>query len=151
MSFDIRQADINDIDAICGIEKLCFEYPWSRVLFDADLSENPNALYWLAEEEGRVLGFIGTHDIAGEINVTNVAVGPDEQNRKIATALVSHMIKYFIGKDIIGITLEVASKNAPAVHLYEKCGFVREGLRKNYYKNGDDAIIMWLRDTDKEG
>lgn len=151
MSFRIRQADVNDIDAIYGIERLCFKYPWSRVLFDADLSDNPNALYWLAEEEGRVLGFIGTHNIAGEINVTNVAVCPDEQNRKIATALVSHMIKYFFGKDIIGITLEVASENASAVHLYEKCGFVREGLRRNYYKNGDDAIIMWLRETDKEG
>ncbi|MBR5756658.1 MAG: ribosomal protein S18-alanine N-acetyltransferase [Firmicutes bacterium] len=152
MSLGIRQADTKDIDAVFGIEQLCFEYPWSRVLFEADLTSNPNAVYWLAEDEnGEALGFIGTHNIAGEINVTNVAVKPTAQNRKIATALVSHMIEYFVDKNIIGITLEVASKNESAIHLYEKSGFKREGLRARYYKNGDDAIIMWFRYENREG
>ena len=146
MDFKIRTADKNDTDKILEIERACFEYPWSRILFDADLSDNPHALYFVAEDKtGEILGFIGTHDIAGEINITNVAVKPEYQNRKIASALIEKTKEHFKGSEIIGITLEVASKNAPAIRVYEAAGFKAEGLRKGYYKNGDDAIIMWLR------
>ena len=48
-------------------------------------------------------------------------------------------------------TLEVRTGNQPAIRLYEKFGFIGEGVRKGFYKaalgrNGDDredALIMW--------
>jgi len=40
------------------------------------------------------------------------------------------------------ITLEVNEKNLPAIHLYEKYGFKKVGLRKKYYDNKFDAYIM---------
>lgn len=39
------------------------------------------------------------------------------------------------------IGLEVAAANAPAVGLYEASGFQLVGIRKNYYKNSDDARV----------
>ena len=48
-------------------------------------------------------------------------------------------VKTISGKHI---TLEVASQNTIAIHLYEKMGFQKISIRKNYYRNGDDAIIM---------
>lgn len=152
MEYSIRRADINDCESILAIEQACFEYPWSRLLFDADLSSNPNAAYWVAQSgEGEVLGFIGTHDIAGEINITNVAVAPEFRGCGIAQALVKTVKDHFKDKDIYGITLEVASENAPAIHVYEKADFSPEGIRKKYYKNGDDAIIMWSRSKEEKG
>ena len=42
------------------------------------------------------------------------------------------------------LTLEVRSGNAPAIHVYEKAGFVSMGVRKGYYlDSGEDALIMW--------
>lgn len=152
MDYRIRSAYITDSGSVFSIEKACFEYPWSRLLFDADLGSNPNARYWLAEDAcGNVLGFIGAHDIAGEINITNVAVRAEYRKCGIASALINALIEYYKDKDIYGITLEVASKNAPAISVYEKAGFKAEGLRKKYYKNGDDAIIMWLRPEQQKG
>lgn len=42
------------------------------------------------------------------------------------------------------ITLEVNENNLPAIHLYEKFNFKRLGLRKKYYNNTDNAVIMTL-------
>ena len=42
------------------------------------------------------------------------------------------------------ILLEVRVSNAPAIALYESLGFVRDGIRKNYYPGGEDACNMSL-------
>jgi hypothetical protein len=39
-------------------------------------------------------------------------------------------------------TLEVRVGNAPARRLYEKLGFEEVGERRNYYRDGEDALIM---------
>jgi len=59
--------------------------------------------------------------------------------------LIQSLISYSRENGISAITLEVRKSNIPAITLYESFGFVRAGLRKNYYSNNnEDAIIMWL-------
>ena len=42
--------------------------------------------------------------------------------------------------------LEVRKSNAPAIHLYESCGFAAQGIRKNFYENPrEDGILMCKR------
>jgi ribosomal-protein-alanine N-acetyltransferase len=36
----------------------------------------------------------------------------------------------------------VAAANLPARKLYEKYGFREVGLRKAYYEDGDDALVL---------
>lgn len=144
----IRLGTEKDIESICSVEYCCFDTPWSRILFEADLSGNPNAVYFAAfddDEPERLLGFVGTHNVAGEINITNVAVLPEARRRGIGSALIGRLTEHFGEADIIGITLEVRAGNAPAIALYEKHGFKTEGRRKNYYRDGEDALIMWRR------
>lgn len=146
----IRKAEPADASSISKIEELSIKRPWSIVLIENDLEKNPNASYWVAEEDGSVQGFIGVHNIVGEINITNVAVHPDYRRRGIADKLMQAMKTEFdnrkeAGEDIVGITLEVRQSNTPAIKLYEKYGFVSEGIRKGYYSDGEDAVIMWFR------
>ncbi len=144
----IRKAVPADAGAISKIESLSIKRPWSIVLIEKDLETNPNASYWVAEENGSVQGFIGVHNIAGEINITNIAVHPDYRRRGIADKLMQAMKGEFdnrkaSGEDIIGITLEVRQSNTPAIELYEKYAFTTSGRRQGYYSDGEDAVIMW--------
>ena len=42
-------------------------------------------------------------------------------------------------------TLEVAASNGAALALYGRCGFSTAGIRRGYYRNGDDALVQWRR------
>ena len=145
---EIRKAVLSDAEALTTIEQQCIPHPWSLALFNADL-KNPNAIYFLAEDNGNIVGFLGAHDIVGEVNITNVAVLIDYRSRGIADqlmlSLISEVENRATEKEIIGITLEVRQTNTPAIKLYEKHGFTSEGVRKGYYSDGEDALIMWKR------
>jgi ribosomal-protein-alanine N-acetyltransferase len=51
-----------------------------------------------------------------------------------------------IGRGCVAWTLEVRASNTAAQELYRWFGFVPAGVRKRYYENTDDAIVMWCHD-----
>jgi len=73
----------------------------------------------------------------------SIAVLPEFQNQKIGFNLVEHAIKDLSETLNLNIyLLEVSENNKHAIKLYQKCNFKKIGLRKNYYPNGDDAMVM---------
>ncbi|MFQ8603031.1 MAG: ribosomal protein S18-alanine N-acetyltransferase [Anaerovoracaceae bacterium] len=146
----VRQADINDVDDIYEIERLCFPDPWSRDSLIYELDKNPRAFYIVAELDDKVVGYAGLWWIGDEGHITNVAVRPGFRNRKIASGIMTVMLDFTTKEGIKHHTLEVRRSNEPAIGLYEKYGFEVEGIRKGYYlNNGEDALIMWRHISDK--
>lgn len=72
----------------------------------------------------------------------NIVVKKDQRNLGIGSKLLEEIIKKAIEINSKTITLEVNENNLPAIKLYEKYGFKQIGLRKKYYNNTDNAIIM---------
>jgi len=59
---------------------------------------------------------------------------------------MTRLIEEGYAMGIAEFTLEVRVSNAPAISVYEKCGFVSEGVRPKFYeKPVEDALIMWKR------
>jgi ribosomal-protein-alanine N-acetyltransferase len=130
------------VSAVAELEKLCFSDPWSENSVASEL-KNKLALWLVAEEEGRVSGYIGSQTCGDESDVMNVAVHPDFRRRGIAEALVNRLVEELKAIDSHSLTLEVRASNVPAISLYEKLGFSEVGRRKNYYRNPrEDALIM---------
>jgi ribosomal-protein-alanine N-acetyltransferase len=130
------------VSAVAELEKLCFSDPWSENSVASEL-KNKLALWLVAEEEGRVSGYIGSQTCGDESDVMNVAVHPDFRRRGIAEALVNSLVEELKAIDSHSLTLEVRASNVPAISLYEKMGFSEVGRRKNYYRNPrEDALIM---------
>jgi len=77
--------------------------------------------------------------------VMNLAVQPrgQGQGRKLWAAFEAHLQNEEVG--VVQIGLEVASRNAAALRLYATAGFRLVGVRKNYYKNSDDAQVHLKR------
>ena len=127
---------------VAQLEKLCFADPWSESSITSELN-NPLSLWLVAEEDGCVLGYIGSQTEMGEADMMNVAVHPEYRRRGIAQALVNGLIDALRCNDVTSLTLEVRATNEPAKRMYEKLGFQQVGVRKNYYRHPrEDALIL---------
>lgn len=140
----VRSFAAKDAEAIHAISCECFKLPWSLDAISAEL-DNEFAMYFIAELGEKVVGFGGMWILLDEADITNIAVSPKFHGRKIGSAILSEMIQYCQEKDILNMTLEVRVSNKIAKGLYEKFGFINEGIRKKFYDDGEDAVIMWRK------
>ena len=77
--------------------------------------------------------------------ITNVAVSPDCRRQGVGRALIAALTAAARTQRLAFVTLEVRASNAPAIALYEGAGFVRVGVRKNFYAAPtEDAVLMTL-------
>lgn len=141
----IRKIEEGDMKELAAIEAESFSTPWSENSFRELLSID-YAYYLVAVYDGRIAGSAGMRIICGEGNIDNVVVRPSLRNLGIADALMTRLIEDGDALGVTAYTLEVRVSNAPAVHVYEKHGFVNEGIRPKFYeKPVEDAMIMWRR------
>ena len=127
---------------VAALEKICFSDPWSENSVASEL-KNPLSCWLVAEEDGKVAGYVGSQTVMDESDMMNVAVHPDCRRQGIAEELVNALTDALREKESRCLTLEVRASNEPAKKLYEKLGFVSVGLRKNYYRNPrEDALIL---------
>mgnify|MGYP002511013994 FL=1 len=140
-----REMTAEDVPFISRLEEETFSMPWSADSF-LEMISKEDARYYVAEEDGRLLGGCGVLMIAGEGNITNVAIAPEARNRGIGTALLRHLMAEGDREGLTAYTLEVRVSNAAAIHVYEKLGFVSAGVRPGFYeKPVEDALIFWKR------
>ncbi len=127
---------------VAALEKLCFSDPWSETSVASEL-DNPLSLWLIAEEEGTVLGYVGSQTVLNETDMMNIAVQPDCRRRGIAAALIGELVNQLREHGSHVLRLEVRESNVPAIALYESMGFTQLGLRKNYYRNPkENALIL---------
>lgn len=140
-----RRLRAEDVSTVSRLEKETFSMPWSAESFWQMLEREDN-VYFVAEEDGKILGGCGLFLIAGEGNITNVAVFPEARRRGVATGLLTYLLSEGDRAGLTAYTLEVRVSNTAAIGLYEKLGFVSAGIRPNFYeKPREDAMIMWKR------
>ncbi|MBQ8591158.1 MAG: ribosomal protein S18-alanine N-acetyltransferase [Lachnospiraceae bacterium] len=141
----VRLMEEKDVETVSVLEQEIFSMPWSKQAF-YDTLQDSKAMYLVALDANAIVGYCGVYDIAGEGDVMNVAVAKEHRGKGIAYQMLSELFCLGSKKGIKAFTLEVRAGNAPAIHLYEKLGFVTEGIRKNFYEKPiEDALIMWKR------
>ena len=137
---DVTAAHIPQIEAL---ERQCFSMPWTAELLQSQMKGSQHEFIAAVSTEGNVLGYVGMMYVLDEGYISNVAVSPEHRRQGIADALIDRLCKICEGLSLSFVTLEVRAGNAPAIALYEKHGFRRVGLRKNYYERPkEDALLM---------
>lgn len=145
MNIIIEKMVEKHLSQIAELEKTCFSTPWSENALREELS-NEHARFFVALCEGQVAGYIGAHNIVGEVYITNVAVFPQFRRQGIAEALIKNLVDISQAEKAEFITLEVRKSNMGAINLYTKMGFKEVGSRKNFYENPrEDALLMTYR------
>ncbi|MDE6844544.1 MAG: tRNA (adenosine(37)-N6)-threonylcarbamoyltransferase complex dimerization subunit type 1 TsaB [Lachnospiraceae bacterium] len=140
-----RRMTSEDVPFISKLEEETFSMPWSAKDF-LEMINKEDARYYVAERDGQLLGGCGVLMAAGEGNITNVVIAPEARNQGVGTGMLRHLLKEGEREGLKAFTLEVRVSNAAAIHVYEKLGFVSEGIRPGFYeKPVEDAMIYWKR------
>jgi ribosomal-protein-alanine N-acetyltransferase len=143
---NIREMRKEDLDEVLQIERSSFPTPWSRSLFERELS-TPFARSFVGKEfrGEKILGYLCFWLVDREAHILNLAVHPDYRNRGIGTRLLGCGVDYCQKKGVEEIILEVRRSNYKAISLYRNFRFQPQGIRRRYYTDsGEDAVVMGL-------
>lgn len=128
-----------DIDYFSEIEEK-FPNVYSDGSILVEYENNPFMRIIVYLIDNHVVGFINYYEIYNRLEIANFSVLEYFQNHGIGTKLLNYVIDKYQGK-YENITLEVRKDNLKAINLYQKAGFKKQAVRKNYY-NGVDGILM---------
>jgi ribosomal-protein-alanine N-acetyltransferase len=139
------------VDDVARIESELNPVPWSRQLFADELSLVESSRHWLvALLDGEVVGFAGSMFVEVDAHLMNLAVDPRHQRQGIGRKLMTQMMLDVRRGGFENMTLEVRPDNEPAIALYREFAMVPAGSRKDYYPDGQDALIMWVHNIDHD-
>ena len=116
-----------------------FKNPWSIEIINAS---NPFSRKLVALYEEKIVGFLNGEIILDEGNILMISVKKEFQNKGVGRKLMNRFEKLAKKEGVKAIYLEVSEKNINAINFYKKLGFIPIGLRKKYYKNGENALLL---------
>ncbi len=132
--------------SILEIEQESHGAPWSERGFRNEL-DHPYGRFWVAIEEGSIVGYGGIWLVIDEAHVTTVTVHSNHRRKGIGRKLCIQLLEEAKELGMTCSTLEVRAGNTAAIELYLRLGFSQSGLRRKYYPDNDeDAVVMWLFD-----
>lgn len=139
----LRPWEERDIAAVAALEAACIRCPWSEAMLLEEF-RNPAYRCVVCVEEGAVRGYIGWWTVADWFEISNIAVDGACRRRGIGRALLGFVTEA-AERESADVTLEVSRGNEAALRLYQAANFCEEGVRRNYYGAGEDALILWRR------
>ncbi len=141
----LRPMMASDLDMVAELEQATYQgsahTPWSRAMFASELSQATRS-WWIAHDQGKVIGFAGGQLAGADFEITEVVVSVGRRREGIASKLIARVAYDGQTFNASTISLEVEEGNSPARCLYERLGFAKVGRRPNYYGAGEAALIM---------
>ena len=137
----LRKAGISDLHSIVNIEKTSYEKPyWNESLLKYLFNNSLTDSAWIFEFKKKIIGFLIEQRCLDEITILNVAVDKKYQNNGFGKKIISQYLSIIPINSVV--FLEVKINNFIAQKIYTALDFEKVGTRKNYYNNGEDALIM---------
>lgn len=138
---NVRKMEFRDIKKVVELEEKYLLESLGEKLLASELSEKNNGVsFYVIENDDVVIGYIGRYYFFQEAEVLNFVVDESYQRQGYGQKLFDKMVEDM--KDVKKITLEVRASNIKGISFYTKNGFKQVGVRKRYYKNGEDALLL---------
>lgn len=138
----IRKMDLSDIDFVYANEMEIFEKSLSKKTLYDELIYNKLAHYFMALIDHKRVGYIGCWITEPNAEIMNLFVLKNYRKLGIGKALMNHVFSLCHTHEVKSLTLEVRDSNKEAIAFYETFGFKVGTIRKKYYSNGEDALLM---------
>ncbi len=133
----------HDIKNAAKLEKECFSSPWSEKGFEDAINEGLSYFIAAKSETDDFLGYAGMYSAADEGYIYNIAVCEKYRLKGVGSALLNNLLEHSKKLGLSFLSLEVRISNLNAIKFYEKIGFKKIGIRKNFYDlPKEDGVIM---------
>lgn len=131
------------LEACLALDAAALGGLWSRAQWQRELEEpgRPAVGLW---QQGQLVAMACGWLIVDELHITLVAVAPERRRQGLGRQVLEALLRRAQADGASRATLEVAAANGAARALYGACGFRQAGVRRGYYRNGDDALIQWV-------
>jgi putative acetyltransferase len=163
-NFIVRRADPSDAEGLTRLAEAVTAEPeawlittdgeWRSVgeerRYLKAVRRYPHAAVFVAErDDGAIIGRLSlardTHPASAHVADLGLMVAKDARRQGVGWALMEAAVEWARTSGVRKLELHVFPWNEPAIRLYERFGFEREGYRKAHYRRGNedvDAVLM---------
>ncbi|MFM9046069.1 MAG: GNAT family N-acetyltransferase [Cyanobium sp.] len=127
------------------LDRLALGGLWSEPQWLRELTEPLRPVMGWRNQEGKLLALASAWLVVDELHITAVAVHPDHRRIGLGRGVLEALLTAARAARAEMATLEVSSANGAGKALYASLGFSGVALRRNYYRNGDDALIKVIK------
>lgn len=141
----IAQLRMTDVVKVAELETLFFDanrYEKSELI---NILNNQNAICLKAVVSDNIVGYILVTWVSDMADLLKIAVDNNYQKCGVGKKLFTNSKKLLMVKGVKKIFLEVKQDNDNAINFYNLLGFEVVKVRKNYYKDGVDALEMMIK------
>ena len=138
------QAQVLTASDLYRLEALYSERDGPSLTFLAELLRRPHGCAWFITEEGAALAVAWFSVVLDEVEIIDIRVAHSHRRQGLGERLLRESLAALSARSVF---LDVRRTNSPAVAMYEKMGFLRVGVRHNYYQGlsgREDAVVMRL-------
>lgn len=135
-----RRMQQDDLALVLDWERKIFKDAWSDEHFRNEINNYETSYPFVMIQDQVIVGYGVVLNLVEEIQINNVAVIPEVRGQGLGSTLVQHILDTF--PEHKEAWLEVRASNQVAIHLYEKFNFIPVVLRKTYYRDGENAVMM---------
>jgi ribosomal-protein-alanine N-acetyltransferase len=142
----LQPMQAGDLENVMAIEQTAYSHPWTRGNFRDALASG----YWAQclRVHDELLGYVVAMEGVQETHLLNITVAPARQGQGWAHMMLDALSLWSRRQGAQWLWLEVRESNQRALQVYERYGFRRVGLRKDYYpadrQQREHAVVMSL-------
>lgn len=131
----------HNVDSILEIYASDFKDGWNREQLLSAFSSG-RFVSFAVKKNDKIVSVITCSVSFEEADLEGIVTLKEHKNKGYAKALIEHLIEFLKEKKVEKLFLEVREGNLSAINLYKKVGFNQISIRKKYYQNGENALIM---------
>lgn len=135
----IRPGCVDDLEAVMHLDQMCFGHGWNLSTWQSTLATSQ---FWVLELKKCICGFILGQICLDEYELHKIAVNPEFQGQGYGKLLLQKQMDELAGFGVVRCFLEVRESNLSALALYASMKWQQIALRKSYYADGENALIL---------
>ena len=146
--YTIKKLGIESLDAILGLEELCFPVPdrWKEADW-RELLEDERAVYYAMTDGDKLIGNVFIYNWKGEhdyVKIMNVSVHPDYRNQGVAGRLLNRVTEEMKSDGMFRFCGETRSTNKAMQQAFEKCGYKLDRVEEHYFHDPDESAWKYV-------